>query len=548
MSDRKLKSEILRDVQILYGSRLSGGGGGGGGIDALTGDVTASGTGSVTATIAADAVTNAKLADMAANTLKGNNTGSAANPVDLTVSQVKSLLAISTSDVSGLGTLATQSGTYSGTSSGTNTGDVSLAGTPDYLTISGQTITRGLIDLATDVTGDLPFANIAQVATDRLVGRDTGGTGDIETLTVGGGIEFTGAGGIQTSALTGDVTKTAGGTTTTIANDAVTYAKLQNSGAGNVVLARSASGAGDYGEVALGSSELLGRGATGNVAAITLGTNLSMSGTTLNATGGGGISDGDKGDITVSGSGATWTVDNDVVTYAKMQNASAGNVVLARAASTSGDYSEVAVGASQLVGRGSTGDVAAITVGSGLSMSGTTLSAAGGGSSPVVFVAAGADTAINSVTDVTVVTRDVTSVGATDKLVVDCDFTIVNASGAARVYVVTLDFDGLFDVEFTTGSLAVTTGHFFNMRGTLDIRSTSLAYGTFTIEGGLIAGLASGADTTMVATHLRTRGWGTTASDASGTTTVDLKIRSAASTATQTLRLHNLTISKYTPT
>ena len=547
MSDRKLKADILRDVQILYGSRLSGGGGGGG-ISALTGDVTASGTGSVTATIAADAVTNAKLADMAANTLKGNNTGSTANPVDLTVSQVKTLLAIAAADVSGLGTLATQSGTFSGTSSGTNTGDVSLAGTPDYLTISGQTITRGLIDLATDVTGDLPFANIAQVATDRLVGRDTGGTGDIETLTVGGGIEFTGAGGIQTSALTGDVTKTAGGTTTTIANDAVTYAKLQDSGAGNVVLARSASGAGDYGEVALGSSELLGRGATGNVAAIALGTNLSMSGTTLNATGGGGVSDGDKGDITVSGSGATWTVDNDVVTYAKMQNASAGNVVLARAASTSGDYSEVAVGASQLVGRGSTGDVAAITVGSGLSMSGTTLSAAGGGSSPVVFVAAGANTAINSVTDVTVVTRDVTSVGATDKLVVDCDFTIVNASGAARVYVVTLDFDGLFDVEFTTGSLAVTTGHFFNMRGTLDIRSTSLAYGTFTIEGGLIAGLASGADTTMVATHLRTRGWGTTASNASGTTTVDLKIRSANATATQTCRLHNLTISKYTPT
>jgi hypothetical protein len=174
--------------------------------------------------------------------------------------------------------------------------------------------------------------------------------------------------------------------------------------------------------------------------------------------------------------------------------------------------------------------------------------AGGGGSSPVVFVATTADTAINSTTDVTVLTRDVTSVGATDKLVVDCDFTIVNASGAARVYVVTLDFDGLFDVEFTTGSLAITTGHFFNMRGTLDIRSTSLAYGTFTIEGGLVAGLASGADTTMVATHLRTRGWGETTSNASGTTTVALKIRSAAGTATQTCRLHNLTISKYTPT
>lgn len=74
---------------------------------------------------------------------------------------------------------------------------------------------------------------------------------------------------------------------------------------------------------------------------------------------GGGISDGDKGDITVSGSGATWTIDNDVVTYAKFQN----------------------VTDARLVGRnaGSAGDAQEITLGTNLSFSGTTLNATGGG-------------------------------------------------------------------------------------------------------------------------------------------------------------------------
>ena len=117
--------------------------GGGGGITALTGDVTASGSGSVAATIAADAVTNAKLADMPTLTLKGNNTGGAANPLDLTAAQVKTLLAITNADVSGLGTLATQNGTFSGTSSGTNTGDqTSVSGNAGTATAlqTGRTI------------------------------------------------------------------------------------------------------------------------------------------------------------------------------------------------------------------------------------------------------------------------------------------------------------------------------------------------------------------------------------------------------------------------
>jgi len=38
--------------------------------------------------------------------------------------------------------------------------EVTLAGTPDYITISGQEITRNQIDLANDVTGVLPSANL----------------------------------------------------------------------------------------------------------------------------------------------------------------------------------------------------------------------------------------------------------------------------------------------------------------------------------------------------------------------------------------------------
>ena len=40
-----------------------------------------------------------------------------------------------------------------------NSTDVTLAGTPDYLTLAGQVITRGLVDLTTDVTGATPIAN-----------------------------------------------------------------------------------------------------------------------------------------------------------------------------------------------------------------------------------------------------------------------------------------------------------------------------------------------------------------------------------------------------
>lgn len=68
-----------------YVHTVAGSGGGGSGITALTGDVTASGTGSVTATISNNAVTYAKFQQVNASSLVGNPTGSLANSSEITL-------------------------------------------------------------------------------------------------------------------------------------------------------------------------------------------------------------------------------------------------------------------------------------------------------------------------------------------------------------------------------------------------------------------------------------------------------------------------------
>ncbi len=114
------------------------------------------------------------------------------------------------------------------------------------------------------------FAKFQNIATDKLVGRDAAASGDPTEIGVTGGIDFDGSNNIRTTAFTGDVTKSAGGTALTIANDAVTFAKMQNISSGRVI-GRYTGGSGDPQELVIG-------------------TGLTISNDSINVTGGSGIS------------------------------------------------------------------------------------------------------------------------------------------------------------------------------------------------------------------------------------------------------------------
>jgi hypothetical protein len=91
------------------------------------------------------------------------------------------------------------------------------------------------------------------------------------------------------------------------------------------------------------------------------GTDLQLIGTAADGTSGGpGVTDGDKGDIVVDLTGTRWTIDNSVVSYAKLQSTTAASVLLGRGS---------AAGA---------GPPQEITLGSNCSLSGTVLNCTGG--------------------------------------------------------------------------------------------------------------------------------------------------------------------------
>lgn len=124
------------------------------------------------------------------------------------------------------------------------TGTDPADGSVTTVKIADLNVTTG--KLAADA---VTFAKMQNITSDRLIGRDTAASGDPEEISVGGGLEFTGSAGIQRSALTGDVTASAGSNATTIAADAVTYAKIQDVTNTKRVLGRNTAGSGVVEEV-----------------------------------------------------------------------------------------------------------------------------------------------------------------------------------------------------------------------------------------------------------------------------------------------------------
>lgn len=100
--------------------------------------------------IANNSVSNAKLAQMAAHTFKGNNTGSTADPIDLTVSQLKTDLSLDNVENTALSTWPGSSniitvgtvtnGTWNGITIAGQYGGTGVANTGKTLTMSGNIV------------------------------------------------------------------------------------------------------------------------------------------------------------------------------------------------------------------------------------------------------------------------------------------------------------------------------------------------------------------------------------------------------------------------
>jgi hypothetical protein len=202
------------------------------------------------ATISNDSVSNAKLVNMATQTIKGRTTAGTGDPEDLTATQATAILNAMVGDSGSGGTKGLAPAPASGDAAASKflkaDGTWAVPSGSGLTALTGDVAASGSGSQAATIASDaVTFAKMQNIATDRLVGRDTASSGDPEEISVSGGLEFSGSGAIQRSALTGDVTASAGSNSTTIANDAVTNAKAADMAAATIKGRASGAGTGD---------------------------------------------------------------------------------------------------------------------------------------------------------------------------------------------------------------------------------------------------------------------------------------------------------------
>jgi hypothetical protein len=255
--------------------------------DGDKGDITVSSSGA-TWTIDNDAVTYAKIQNVSAtDRILGRSSAGAGDIEEIVCTSTARSLLDDTSTTAmrstlGLGTMATQSSS-----------SVSITGG------SVRTSNTGLSILDTNASHSLNFTTNSDLTANRSLTFSTGDASRVLTFA-------------------GDATISG-----TNSGDQNIFSTIAVSGQSNVV--------------ADGTSDTLTLVAGSNV---TITTDASTDSITISASSG-GITDGDKGDITVSGSGSTWTIDNDAVTYAKIQNVSATDRLLGRSTAGAGDIEEI---------------------------------------------------------------------------------------------------------------------------------------------------------------------------------------------------------------
>ena len=274
--------------------------------------------------------------------------------------------------------------------------DVSLSGAAEFELLvrngSNQWVNQTIATASIDDNA-ITYAKAQDVsAASRVLGRGSaGGAGNPEELTLGSSMVMNTL-SIERAALTGDVTATQDSNATTIAPDSVSFDKMLDATAASRIIGRgSAGGAGTFEELTIGASFVLNT--------------LSLERAAL------------TGDVTASQNSNATTIAAGVVTLAKIADAAANDKLLGSGNAGSGNpYVE-------------------LTLGAGLTMTGTTLSASA--SAP----------ALNDITDVTLTTPDTNSVliksagDWIDGLIVTSSITdanvtlakIVNVSAASRL-------------------------------------------------------------------------------------------------------------------